>query len=180
MIEYESEPGEYESEPGEAFGIFGRGRRPTRPTGPQGVGYRPQPQAAYVTKAELQAVTDRIDRDFAATRTGLQQVGSRIDAFAAQHTRDITKIRQEARQQAELSALLPLLMRPQTRQITTATNGLQAGDRVVVDGSDTFATLLPLLLVGGGLGGSGTTGGGGLFGGDSSGMLVLALAMSRR
>jgi hypothetical protein len=143
------------------------------------VGYRPQPQAAYVTKAELQAVTDRIDRDFAATRTGLQQVGTRIDAIATQHTRDMTKIRQEVRQQAEMGALLPLLMRPQTRTIAAAGNGLQAGDRVVVDGADTFAALLPLLLMGGGLGGTGTAGGG-MFGGDNSGILILALAMSRR
>ena len=176
-------PNEYEPEADypeyEPEAIRGRSRPGTRPSGPQGVGYRPQPQAAYVTKAELQAVTDRIDRDAAATRSGLTQLGTRIDAVGATHTRDVARLRQEFRQQSEMSVLLPLLMKPQTVTLTGNPDPmLPQGTKVVVDKGDTLTMMLPLLLLGGGMGGGSTQGG--LLGGDNTMMLAaLAIAFSK-
>lgn len=75
----------------------------------------------------------------------------------------------------QLLLLLPLLIKPATKEIT-----LQDGDKVnvLVESNDTLSLLLPFLLIGGLGGDSMNLSGGGTTGGLDTTMLILILALS--
>jgi hypothetical protein len=80
-----------------------------------------------------------------------------------------------------MAMLMPLLSTQTTRELQGPVGALQKGDRVVIDSGDIFSKMLPMLLFSGSFGGgSGQPGqsGGGMFGGDSSGIMLIAMMMA--
>jgi hypothetical protein len=79
-----------------------------------------------------------------------------------------------------MSFLLPLLSTPSSRTLNDKDvdqgGTLQIGDKVLIDTSDNLSRILPLLLFSGGWGQSGS--GGGMFGGDNSGIMMLAVILA--
>jgi len=168
-------------------------RRPwVRPSTATGAGLvPPKPQAGYVTEARLQAALARVGAQIKTNSDAIKTLNTRVGTISAEQTRQMAALKKETEErkketarlasQAQLSALLPLLLSPKTVQLTTAVDNIPAGTKVMVDSGDSTSLLLPLLLVGGlgsgtGLGsGSGDTGSvGGLD------PLLLVLLLSRR
>lgn len=172
----------------ERRGRRGRGRQPPPPTAPGRGSYQPRPPTQDVTQTQLMATIARIEGQIKTNSEAITKVNARVNTVADQQASQAVAIKKEnterkkdikdIRQTTQMLALLPLLARPSTREITATTPpaGLQTGDKVLID-SDGFNSLLPLLLVGG-LGGGGG-GGLGLGGeGDSSSSLLMVLALS--
>lgn len=170
---------------GRGRGGGGRSSRRDDPRGARGGGYnQPRPSSQYVTQTQLQAVATRIGNDVKKLNEADKTLNTRINAGNARLDRHAMAIKKEssARKKADaglkntllLLSIVPLILKPKTRDITATANGLVQGDKVSVvekDKNDLLQTLLPigLVLLGdqlggllGGLEGGGTSGSSGL------------------
>jgi hypothetical protein len=148
---------------------------------------RPQP-GNFVTQAQLQAGLARVEQQLRTNSAAIQTVSNRVNTVAAEQTRQATALRREIagqrrdfNQKLQLFAILPLISRPRSEQITVPDANAPGGTRtvsVLTDSGDGLTALLPLLLVGG-LGGSSGSGGssGTDSSTDSSSLLLLAVAL---
>jgi hypothetical protein len=158
-------------------------RRPRRRPVPTGRGagyYRPKPSSGGVTQAQLQTALGKISKDVQANAAGIKTVGARVDSLAAEQKKQGDLLRKEIverrkelgklKSSLQMSSLIPLLM----SKTVTVTNATTIGGAPVEKGTklliapDTLGALLPMLLMGDGLGG----------GGDSGNTMILALALS--
>lgn len=164
-------------------GRFGRNVK----TAKRGGAVPPRPGQGFATRAELTAAANRLDARIATNSTAIKTVEGRVATLSS----DITKLRTDINKSQggvndirNMSMLMPLLTSQSTRTVTAAVAGtnIQAGDKVVVDSGDNFSRLMPLLLFSGSFGSSGGSGqsgsGGGMFGGESSGIMMVALMMA--
>ena len=154
-----------------------RRRRPSRrrrrvPTG-RGTGYYRRPASrSSVSDARFQAALAKISKDVKTNGAGIKSVNGRVDALsdaqkrqAASHKQEIAKLKDGV----QMAALLPLI----SGKTVTVASGQSVGGTQVTEETKLqvapsgISALLPLLLIGDGAGG-----------GDSSNMLVLALALS--
>ncbi len=171
-------------------------RRPQRPAPrrvptarPGSVTPRPQPQG-FATRAELQQTASRLDAKIATNSKAVQTLDGRVRAAVSETSRVSAALAKEIRErktatdalkksideQRQMALLLPLLSTYEKRDIVTGTETVR---NVLTDNGDKLSSLLPILLMSGGLGGSGGSGGsgGGLFGGDNS-MATMALVIA--
>jgi hypothetical protein len=141
--------------------------------------FRPRPPAAgqsgYVTQAQLQAGLKRVGDQIKINSESIKKVTAQSNKINAQLgstterlDKKVTDLKKEVKKQAEMSLLLTLLQpKPEIVAKVGATQCVQeAVGQVEVKQSN---SLLPLLLLGGGLGGDGS--------GDNN-TLLLALAAS--
>lgn len=145
--------------------------------------YQARP-SQYVTQAQLQATTTRLDGKISSlSKETVQQVNNVKKEQAKQIAllkKEVSERKKDLRQLRDMSAMLPLLSRPSSQTLTEAAGGLPAGTKVLVDKDDTLSMLLPMMLLGG-LGGSSSESGGGMFGGGDSMMpIVLLLALGKK
>ena len=168
------------------------GRRPPRITpGRTGTGaglFRPRPTngAKYATQAQLEAGLARVGKQISANSESIKKVAaqankinSELGAATNRLDKQVSELKKEVKKQAETSLLLALLQKQPELEIKTQPvvvpppAGSQAGTLPTVGeavGTVTVkkqSNLLPLILL---------SGSGGLGGGDSSNMLLLALA----
>ena len=160
----------------------GRRRRPVR-TGSGANYYRPRPQRQYVTQPQLQSALARSEKDVKANASAIKTVNGRLGSLSSDQQRHASLLKREvaARKKEteklkgnlQMATLLPLLSTGGSVTTTTATEiggaTVPAGTRLQT-APDSFSALLPLLLLGDGLGG----------GGDSSSGLLLALVLSQK
>lgn len=155
-------------------------RRPVR-TGRGTNYYKPRPSTQYVTQAQLQSALSKISADVKANAAGIKSVGARVDTVRSDQAKltALVKKDNDARRKElaklksgiQMSSLLPLLTSKQitiARETDIGGTTVPAGTKLSV-APDGISALLPMLLLGDGLGGSG---------GDSSNGLFLALALS--
>jgi hypothetical protein len=180
-LDYESDDSEFD---GEVVALLEedaearrRRRRPVRTGGGAGY-YRPRPTTSNVTQVQLQTALNKISKDVKANAAGIKTVGARVDTVAAAQTRQAQALKKESAQRKaeiakvknslQMAALLPLIT-SKTVTTTGAVDGVPSGTRLMV-APDTMAMLLPMMLMGDGLGGG--------SGGDGMNMLFLAMAVS--
>lgn len=175
----------YETDESDEFDEARRRRRPVVRTAKRGGNVPPRPQQGFATRAELTATANRIDAKIATNSNAIKTVEGRLNTISTDHTKlrtDVNKLQGSLNDVRNMSMLMPLLTTQATRTVTAATNGINAGDKVVVDSGDNFSRMLPLLLFSGSFGGSSSSGqsgaGGGMFGGDSGGIMMVALLMA--
>lgn len=170
--------------------IIRRRGRPRINTAPGTGLVPPKPQAGYVTEARLQAALARVGAQIKTNSDAIKEVNTRLSAINAEQTRQAAALKKAIAEQKketavlknniQLAALLPLLIRPATRTITKTAGGLTEGDKVLIDSGDSLSALLPLLLLGG-MGSAPADGASsGLGGGfnDPTTMLLVVLAAS--
>jgi hypothetical protein len=161
---------------------------------------RPRP---YITRpspspvAQVSTAFDRVGSDVRSLRAQGEDIEDKVDASSKNLYRAVAAVRNDLQQTKMLTALLPLLSRPQSKEVADdlrSDNGtlvFAKGEKVVKASDDTLTTLLPLLLIGmsppsptGNGAPDGSGGGYGGFGGDSNGsmmmMVVLALALTNK
>lgn len=180
--------GEYDEASDEASDEARRGPlrfRPIRP-GPVATGknlVRPRPTPGrYVTEARFQAGLARVGADIRKNSEAIKKVAvqaSRVNSQLVSTTsrldKEIKDTKKELKKQAETTLLLTLLqsgptITPQSTTVTTPTGTTTALTSVTVTQP---SNLLPLIL----LGGSGGLGGGLGGDGDTSNLLLIALAL---
>ena len=159
-----------------------RRRFPVR-TARRGGAVPPRPAQGYATRAELTATANRLDSKIATNSSAIKTVEGRANTLSSEQGKlrtDVNKLQGGLNDVRNMAMLMPLLTTQTTRTMTAATNGINAGDKVLVDTGDNFSRILPLLLFSGSFGGSsgGQSGSGGLFGGDSGGIMMVALMMA--
>lgn len=169
-----------------------RGHRPRTASG-RGL-VPPRPQAGYVTEARLEAAMAKVGAQIKTNSDAITGVNARLGTLSGYVSGQSTKLKKESeerkkdvsglRNNVQMAALLPLLSKPSTKSINQKIEGteLEANDKVLVDKGDSLTALLPIIMLGG-MGGSSdgsSSGSAGGFGGDSSMMLVLALALSQK
>lgn len=168
-------------------------RRPPPRTAPGTASYRPPMQNTYVTQKELQENIQRVDAKITTNADAIKAVNARVNTLSSDVARQTAAIKKETeerkkdaaalRNNVQLSALLPLLTQPKSKDVTDAVPNttLTKGDKVLVDGSSSLTSLLPILLLGG-MGapsdGSSSAAAGGFS--DPTTMLVLLLALTQR
>ena len=162
------------------------------PTTASGRGLAPsRPQPGFVTEARLQEALAQVGRQIKTNSDAIKAVNSRLNTISGDIARQTAALKKEAeerkkdnaelRNAVQLSALLPLLVRPPSRTVNenVPNTDIKKDDKVLIESSNTLTTLLPLLLLGG-LGGSsspaGTSTGGGLS--DPTTLLLVVLATS--
>jgi hypothetical protein len=165
----------------------GAARAPVR-TAKRGGNVPPRPTPGFATRTELTATANRLDAKIATNSTAIKAVEGRVNALGTEQAKlrtDVNKLQGSINDVRNMAMLVPLLTTQSTRTATAATNGIQQGDKVVVDNGDSFSKVLPLLLFSGGFGGGsspspggGGNSGGGMFGGDSGGIMMVALMMA--
>ena len=173
-------------------------RRPPRTAGGRNL-YTPRPTSNNVTQAQLASALAKVGEQIRTNSTAISALGGRVDAVSAQQTKQTAALRKEisdrrkqdvtqgrdVRQKIEMLTLLPLLLRPPSKEIRVHTSDddddgfKEETVKVLVESDNTLNALLPLLLVGG-LGGGGGLGGSGSDGGGSDNsmmplLLILAL-----
>ncbi len=166
-----------------------RRRRPVR-TG-RGAGYyRARPSGRYVTQTQLQSALGKISKDVKANAVGIKTVGGRVDAVSAEQKKQGEVLKKQAGERKQeigklksglqMASILPLVTSkpPITTTATDTIGGVSVatGTKIAI-APDALTALLPMFLLGDGLGGS-SSGSGGNSGGDSSNMLILLLALS--
>jgi hypothetical protein len=147
--------------------------------------YQPQPTSdLYVKKSELARAMMTVDAKIKTISEATAKVNARVNTVADQQATLAMAIKKEnrARKKADaelkttllLTALVPLILKPPSRTITTTVNGLTQGDKVLVEESDFLKTLAPigLALLGPQIGGllGGLEGGGSSSSSGSSGL----------
>jgi hypothetical protein len=156
----------------------------------------PRPQPGYVTEARLQAALAQVGKQIKTNSDAIKAVNGRVNTIGADVSRQATALKKEIeerkkdnnalRNNVQLATLLPLLVRPSSKDVTgaVANTTLVSGDKVLVDKADSLTTLLPVLLLGG-LGtssdstSSGSTSSGGIGGfNDPTTLLLVVLAAS--
>ena len=137
-----------------------------RAKSPSGAGWvRPRLAKTFVSQTQFQASMARASRDFRTSSSAVRSMSSKVD-----------RMQKELKKTRELAILAPLLSRSNSVTFQTDVGGIKAGTPIPLDASaqDPFKQLLPLLLLGGGLGGdSGCNGDGGA---DNTMLLALVLA----
>src|ERR1044072_218571 len=170
-----------------------RGRRPPPPPAPgTGLATTIRPNTQFVTQTQLQTALAKVGAQIKTNSDAIKTVSDRVGTQADLLSKEVVarkkktdELEKGLRQTRELTAILPLLSRPQSVQLQGAAvvGNPPVGPKALVDSDDTLSTILPLMLLGGGSGGSGG-GGGGMFGGggddNSMMMLVLALSLGKR
>jgi hypothetical protein len=141
----------------------------------------------YATKADLNAVAQRLDGRIATNSKAIATVDGRTRAIEAEAHKLRASLKHEIAERTkatdalkkglddarQLAMILPLLSTQDTQVVAGVPN-------VVIDNGDKMSKLLPMLLLSGGFGGSSGSGGGGLFGGDGGmGPLVMMMALSK-
>lgn len=161
------------------------GRRPPVRTARRGNAVPQRPAAGFATKAELTATANRLDARIATNSTAIKSVEGRVNTLSSDTSKlrtDLNKIQGSVNDVRNMSMLMPLLSSTKTREATADVPGagIVKGDKVVVDSGDSFSRILPLMLFSGGLGGSssGQSGSGGMFGGDSGGIMLVAMMIA--
>lgn len=159
---------------------------PGRLAKPGGLVRPPAPVGKVVTHAEFNAGMARVDKKIELNTEAIKKVTTQANKItsdlAAATTRldkQTAEIKKEVKRQSETALLLTLLnkppaIKPTTQKITaTPSGGSTAVDVDVVTKVEYEKqnNLLPLILLT-------QSGGSGLGGGDSSNMLILALALS--
>lgn len=159
-----------------------RGRRRRRRRVPTGRGqgyYRQRPTGNYVTQTQLQSALSKISKDVKANAAGVKTVNGRVDAISdAQKSQSVTLKKEIAERKKEIAklkngvqmaAILPLVT---SKTVTVPASGgstfspAQTTDTQLQVAPSAISALLPMFLIGDGMGG-----------GDSSSMLFLALAL---
>jgi hypothetical protein len=166
-----------------------RGRRvprisPGRLPSPGGLVRPPAPTGNVVTRAEFNASMARIDKKIETNAEAIKKVtaqsnkiNTELGAVTSRLDKQVGELRKEVKKQAETSLLLTLLSKPPGIKVTPqkvqfqdtsgTTKEVEVVGKVEVEKQ---SNLLPLVLL--------SSQGGGLGGGDSSNMLILALALS--
>jgi hypothetical protein len=152
---------------------------------------RQRPTGQYVTQAQLEAAVAKVGAQIRTNSNAINQLGTRVATAAAtvkkestDRKKDVSTLKSNLSQTQQMSAILPLLSQPRSVNVTgLAADGIPDNTKVLVDGSNTLALLLPMLLltgIGGGPSADGSTpSSGGLFGGgDNSSMMMLALILA--
>ncbi|MCB8978730.1 MAG: hypothetical protein H6657_15015 [Ardenticatenaceae bacterium] len=159
-------------------------RRPSPRTGGRRSYSRPRPSAKYVTQTQLQTALERVRKDVKTNGVAIKKVNSRINTVNSRMDSQTSALKKEISERKketaslknnmQMATLLPLLTKkslPATKEEgEVGGTTVPSGTKLATEG-DSLSTLLPILLLGDGLGGSGS-------GGDSSSMLFLALALS--
>jgi len=150
-----------------------RGRR-GRGAPVKGGGYsqpRAPQQQSYVTQTQLQAALNRVGTDVRKLAANTSALENRIDQAAVRTKRSA----QQTQQAFQLTALLPLLIRPKTITLGDQVANIPRGTRIMIDEGDSLTTLLPRrLIMMGGRGGQGQAG----TGNDSMMMLLVVLLLT--
>lgn len=185
--------GEWESE-SEATEAAEAARRPVRrPSSQPSFKPRPAPNAPqYVTQVQLESALGRVDGKVKTVADGVSTINTRLATLSASLKKEADERKKstdgqgkDLNQKMQMLALLPLLIQPSAKTLSTAlpaTDGSNVASVVVPDPNSQLDSLLPLLLISG-MGGSS---GGLSLGGDSSGsdsslmMLALVLAFANK
>ncbi|MDB5674417.1 MAG: hypothetical protein JWM65_1399 [Sphingomonas bacterium] len=140
----------------------------------------------FATKADLNAVAQRLDGRIATNSKAIATVDGRTRAIEAEAHKLRASLKHEIAERTkatdalkkglddarQLAMILPLLSTTETVTIGTQQN-------VVVDNGDQMSKLLPIMLLSGGFGGSSGSGGGGMFGDGGMGPLVMMMALAK-
>jgi len=165
----------------------GRGRRGRRsPQTASGTGLStPRPNSQYVTQTQLQTALAKVGAQIKTNSDAIKSISSRVSAQAEMLSKEVVARKKKTdeldkglRQTREMSAILPLLSKPKTVQLSAA--AVPAGTtppRAFVDSDDTLSLLLPMMLMGG-MGGSGSGGGGMFGGGDDNSMMMMMMVLA--
>lgn len=167
-----------------------RGRRP-RPRTASGRNLSTaRPQGGAVTQAQLATAMAKVSEQIQTNSRAISTLTTRVEAVSAEQAKQLAAMRKEItqrkrhddaqkkdfQQKLQWLLLLPLLIEPKSEQIKVSdANGDSKTIDVLVKEDDAFKTLLPVLLIGGGLGGSGSDGGT-----DTTMPLLLALTLGNR
>lgn len=158
-----------------------RRRAPVR-TAKRGGAVPQRPASGFASKAELTATANRLDARIATNSTAIKTVDSRVSTLTSENAKlraDLNKMQGGINDVRNMSMLMPMLSSQKTVTTTETVSGIPAGSKVVVDSGDSFSKILPLLMFSGSFGGSsGQSGSGGMFGGDSGGLMMVAMIMA--
>lgn len=166
-----------------------RRRRPVRTGRGRGY-YRPRTQPGKtVSQGQLQASLTRVQKDVRANAAAIKTVNRRVDGVSAEQGRQAAALKKEVvarkketdklKNNLQLATLLPMLSSGSTVTVTEDIKGtapadggaapiLIPKDTKLQKAADSFSSMLPLLLLGDGLGG------------DSGNALLLAIALSKK
>jgi hypothetical protein len=150
--------------------------------------FQPRQTATPASQTQVQAAARNLDGKIETLTSAVKALETRANSMAAEQDRttsalgkEITArkkgsdaIRGDLQQTKMLSVLLPLL----TTETVPATGAQGQQLQVVTQSQNQFASILPFLLLMGGMGGSGDSSKGPL--GDQSSMLMLLLLLSRK
>ena len=167
-------------------------RRPAPRTAPGSGSYRAPVQNTYVTQRELQESIQRVDAKITTNSDAIKAVNARVNTLGTDVARQTTVVKKETderkkdvsglRNNVQLSALLPLLTQPKTKDVTAENvsgTGLTKGDKILVDGSNSLSALLPVILLGGLGTSSDSSSSGGAGGMNDLTTLFLVLALTQ-
>jgi hypothetical protein len=162
-----------------------RRRRPPVRTARRGNAVPQRPAQGFATRAELTATANRLDARIATNSTAIKTVEGRTATLSTDYGKlrtDVNRLQGGINDVRNMAMLMPLLTTQTTRKPGTALGEIKADDKVLVDTGDNMSRLLPLLLFSGSFGsssgGQSASGGGGMFGGDNSGIMMIALVMA--
>jgi hypothetical protein len=153
--------------------------REFRPRTASGMGLIPRrPPSGYVSAAQLEAVLTRVGSQLKTNSEAIAEVNSRLTEISGDISRDTNNFKKDLgglRNNIQLASLLPLLIKPTTRNVTKdiPDTELKANDKILVEQSDSLSTLLPILLLGGM-----STSSDGSSGGSNLNDLILILAVA--
>ena len=144
---------------------------------------RPRPGAP--TNQQVNTAFDKVAADVRVLSAQVKEIEQRVETTQSRNTKALTAVRSDLGQTKMISALLPLLSRPETKEVAADvkvgdTTVFAKGEKVVESGDDTLSTILPLLLLMGPSTDGTGTGAQGIFGGDNSMMMMLVLAFALR
>ena len=122
----------------------------------------------YVTHAQLQTALEKVGEQIGKNASAIRALDDKSESRAIRADKALVTLRKDMKRVSEMSAMLPLL----TQKTVDAPKdmGLPAGTKLLV-GGDSFATMLPLMLMGG-MGGSGGSGG------EDNSMMMMALLLA--
>jgi hypothetical protein len=156
---------------------------PGRLAKPGGLVRPPAPTGKMVTRAEFNAGMARVDKKIELNTEAIKKVTTQANkvtsdlaAATSRLDKQTSEIKKEVKRQSDTALLLTLLnkppaIKPTTQKITTGGSTPVDVEVVTKVEYDKQNNLLPLILLT-------QTGGSGFGGGDSSNMLILALALS--
>lgn len=137
----------------------------------------------YVTQVQLDAAMKRVGAQIKTNSDAVKTLNSRVASDAGAIQKEAINRRQELaklRSNIQMTALLPLLIKPTSIETKTDTKfgdaDVPKGTKVLTESKDKLSALLPLLMMGGMGGMGGSTDGKG--GDDQMMMLVMVLALS--
>jgi hypothetical protein len=146
----------------------------------------PRPAPNTVSGPQVTSAFDKVGTDVRALAAQVKEIEARVDTNQGRGSKTLTALRNDLNQTKTISALLPLLSRPGTKEITEDVAGedggtvLTKGDKLAKASDDTISLLLPLLLLTGGFGGGSDSSSQQQGGMDSSMMMMLVLVLALR